>query len=232
MISLECLTLNAAAYMNPLTILSTFKSVLNSLELRVIFLSFFPLNLFAETLDAFNTWQERSFVGNNHFSYTKEPNQILTITSNKSASALYLEKKIDLNKTPILSWSWKISNTLNSAKETIKEGDDFSARVYVIASTGPFLWQTRTLAYVWSNSQDIGQSWPNPYTKKVQMLAVNSGNNLLNTWQFHRRDIQQDLHTAFKRKFDSISVLAVMTDTDNTQQKATGWYKGFSFSEK
>jgi hypothetical protein len=218
--------------MNSIIVNLTLKLMQNTMKLKIILLIFFPLNLYAQTLDTFNTWQEKSFVGNNRFSFTKGPNQILTIGSNKSASALYLKKQIDLNKTPILSWSWKISNTLNSAKETTKKGDDFSARVYVIASTGPFIWQTRTLAYVWSNSQDIGQSWPNPYTKKVQMLAVNSGSGLLDTWQFHRRNIQQDLQTAFKQKFDSISVLAVMTDTDNTQQKTTGWYKGFSFSEK
>ena len=64
------------------------------------------------------------------------------------------------------------------------------------------------------------------------MLALNNGSYLQGSWQAHRRNIQIDLKNAFAETFDTIDVIAIMTDTDNTGQKTTGWYKNFYFSEE
>lgn len=192
-----------------------------------------PMTIQAENLKPFNTWQEKSFVGNNVFSFSSE-NQISTvrIKSQNTSSALFLKQQINLNKTPFLHWQWKISKALKSVNEKTKKGDDFAVRVYVIASTGPFIWQTKTLSYVWSSSQEIGDTWLSPYSDKVVMLALNNGSYLQGSWQAHRRNIQIDLKNAFAETFDTIDVIAIMTDTDNTGQKTTGWYKNFYFSEE
>ncbi len=192
-----------------------------------------PITLKAENLKPFNTWQEKSFVGNNILSFSSE-NQISTvkIQSQNTSSALFLKQQINLNKTPFLNWHWKVSQALKPANEKEKKGDDFAARVYVIASTGPFIWQTKTLSYVWSSGQKIGDTWPSPYSEKVVMLALNNGSDLAGNWQAHRRNIQIDLKNAFAKTFDTIDVIAIMTDTDNTGQKTTGWYKNFYFSEE
>ena len=192
-----------------------------------------PITLKAENLKPFNTWQEKSFVGNNILSFSSE-NQISTvkIQSQNTSSALFLKQQINLNKTPFLNWHWKVSQALKPANEKTKKGDDFAARVYVIASTGPFIWQTKTLSYVWSSSQEIGDTWLSPYSDKVVMLALNNGSYLQGSWQAHRRNIQIDLKNAFAETFDTIDVIAIMTDTDNTGQKTTGWYKNFYFSEE
>ncbi len=186
----------------------------------------------AEQLPPFSDWSEKNFLGKNRYQFSQVDGQHqVRVDSDKSASGLFLEKTIDLNKTPVLSWSWKISNVLSAVSERSKKGDDFAVRIYVLASTGPFPWQKHTLAYVWSNYQQVGESWKNPYTDKVIMLALNSGEELANTWQRHRRNVQDDLFTAFGVKYDQIEVLAIMTDTDNSLKKTTGWYKNISFEE-
>lgn len=185
----------------------------------------------AQELASFEKWEQKSFVGENLFLFSQgSEGPEVKIVSDKASSGLFLEKKIDLNKTPVINWSWKVSNVLRSLKEKSKKGDDFAARVYVLTSTGPFPWQKKTISYVWSNYQSVGTQWPNPYTDKVMMLALNSGAQKVNTWQHHKRNVQQDLETAFGQKFDEIDVIAIMTDTDNTKQQATGWYKGIYFS--
>jgi len=206
-------------------------------QLSCTFFTFALLSLAAtshgETLPPFDQWQQKDFVGTNKFVYSHQDNTAtVQMDSDQTASGLFLEQQIDLNKTPLLNWSWKISNTLHSLKERTKSGDDYSARVYVLTSTGPFPWQKKSISYVWSNYQNVGESWPNPYTDSVVMVAVDSGKKHQGTWQHHQRDVQKDLQAAFGKKFDKIDVIAVMTDADNSKQKTSGWYRGFEFSSK
>ncbi|MEH6445682.1 MAG: DUF3047 domain-containing protein [Oceanospirillaceae bacterium] len=187
----------------------------------------------AQALTDFKDWKQKNFVGNNQYKFSLEKDMpMVKISSNQTSSGLFLEKKINLNKSPILNWSWKVSNVLQSLKEKTKQGDDFAARVYVLTSTGPFPWQKKTLSYVWSNYQKIGSSWPNPYTGKVIMIALDSGKQRIGEWRTHQRNVQQDLEAAFGEKYDKIDVIAIMTDTDNSKQKAVGWYKNMYFSAK
>ncbi|MBV1875904.1 MAG: DUF3047 domain-containing protein, partial [Cycloclasticus sp.] len=110
-------------------------------------------------------WQQKDFHGQTHYALKRIDNKIiLESDSDNAASGLFKEVNINLNKSPILHWSWKVKNTLQSNNEREKPGDDFAARIYIIFSDGPFFWQTKTLNYVWANQSKIGEHWPNPYT--------------------------------------------------------------------
>jgi len=181
----------------------------------------------------FKQWRQKDFVATNSYYFHQEnQSSVVQISANKSASGLFLEKDININQTPFLQWSWKINHVLKNLDEHSKKGDDFPARVYVITSTGPFPWQKRSLCYVWSNNQAINSTWSNPFTGKVKMIALDSGNNLAGSWQHHQRNIQQDFENAFNKKYSQIEAIAIMTDTDNSQQQATGWYKNIRLVEE
>ncbi|MGB1239862.1 MAG: DUF3047 domain-containing protein [Pseudomonadales bacterium] len=181
----------------------------------------------AAPLPPFEQWQQKHFVEGTNFSIQGSS---VEINADKSSAGLFLERDIDLTKTPVLNWSWKISNILRSQDEKGKKGDDFPARVYVVASSGPFPWQKKTICYVWSSYQKVGSRWANPYADNVIMLALNSGNKDVGNWINHSRNIQQDLETIFGKTFDELQVVAIMTDTDNSHQSARGQYRGLSFS--
>ncbi len=191
----------------------------------------FSLSSRADNLPLFSTWDKKNFLGQNTYLFSHDNSQnIVRMESDKSASGLFLKKTIDLNKTPMLNWSWKISNVYEALNERSKKGDDYPVRVYVLASTGPLPWQKHTLTYVWSNYQKVGTIWPSPYTQKVVMIALNSGSKRANQWQQHQRNVQQDLEAAFGKIYAEIEVIAIMTDTDNSGQKATAWYRNLTFS--
>ncbi|MBT5244626.1 MAG: DUF3047 domain-containing protein [Rhodospirillaceae bacterium] len=112
-------------------------------------------------------WQEKAFKNKTLYELVEgEVGTVLKADSKASASGLYREIKIDLVKTPCLTWSWKVDGILNGLDETTKNGDDYPARVYVVFSGGLFFWKTRALNYVWSNGRPIGSVWPNAYTSK------------------------------------------------------------------
>jgi len=177
-------------------------------------------------------WENESFAGNTRYTLISEgDNQLLEARSDNSASGLYYKKTISIDSNTRLSWRWKISNTWPSAIETTKAGDDFPVRIYIIVSDGPFFWQKRTLVYVWSNNQPIGTRWPNPFTDRARMWAVDSGNDHIQQWVKHTRNLQTDLKSAFGKTYTEIEAIAIMTDSDNGGTHFLSWYDDIALTE-
>ena len=108
--------------------------------------------------------------------------------------------------------------------ERAKAGDDFAARVYAVApGEGPFALPV-AISYVWAGSAPVGADWPNPFTARVRMVAVESGPAHAGTWRTHRRNLREDFRRLFGREVDELEGVAVMTDADNSRQRARAWY--------
>ncbi len=171
-------------------------------------------------------WQPKSFKGESHYHLTKDEGgeTVLEAVSKAAASGLVLERKIDLTKTPILIWRWRIEHPVNPPDELSKEGDDFAARVYFIVPGAGWLSFPDTVVYVWASRQPEGSDWSNPFTKKAHMVAVDSGVRHAGKWRTHRRNMREDFKRYFGRDITEISHIAIMTDTDNSKLSARGWY--------
>ncbi|MBT4838668.1 MAG: DUF3047 domain-containing protein [Methylococcales bacterium] len=208
---------------------------LNSLFFILLIFSF---NIFAENIilsdfeqHQLSQWEEHEFNNKTNYSLIKENSQtILKASSIASASGLVKKIKINLNKTPYLNWSWKIQNTLKNTSETQKTGDDYPARIYVVISKGIFFWKTRSLAYVWSSHQAVNSHWFNAYTSNLTMVAANSGKQKIGQWVQHKINLKEDIKRYLKIDADNIDAFAIMSDTDNTKQQATAYYKNIFFS--
>ena len=70
----------------------------------------------------------------------------------------------------------------------------------------------------------VGEFWPNPFTAKVMMFALDSGTASAGAWRTHRRDVQADFLRLFGRKVDRLEGVAIMTDSDNSGLEARAWY--------
>ena len=177
-------------------------------------------------------WEEKSFSGNTKYNLLKEQDKtVLLAESNNAASALYRKTKIDLTKTPYLNWSWKKLSTLNPGDESKKQGDDFVARVYVVKNGGLFLWKTKALSYVWSFSHKKNEYWNNPYTgDKAKMIAVRDKHDAEDGWFSEKRNLLNDFKQYFNIDITEIDGIAIMTDTDNSNGKASTLYGDIYFT--
>jgi hypothetical protein len=72
---------------------------------------------------------------------------------------------------------------------------------------------------------------PNPYTDRVIMIVVESGEAKLNQWVKEERNIYEDYKKAFKEEPPAISGIAIMTDTDNTGESVTAFYGDIIFKK-
>jgi hypothetical protein len=165
-------------------------------------------------------------------SVTIDGHSALRAQSNDAVSGLVRKIKVDLTETPYLHWRWRVNNVYKGINEKTKQGDDYPARIYVIVATGWFFWQMRALDYVWASTQPQGSSWPNAYTTKEVMLAVRSGTSQLNKWHHETRNVLKDLSTYLGKPFTHINAVAIMTDSDNSDQSATSYYGEIYFSDK
>ncbi len=169
-------------------------------------------------------WEEKSFKGNTRYETVREDGEwCLKAMSNGSASALYYRISYDLKQYPFLAWRWKVSNTLDKGDELKKEGDDYAARVYVVFPSSLF-WRTKAINYIWANKLPLGHAVPNPFTSNAIMVAVQSGPMHVGEWMDEKRNILEDYRKFFGEDPPKVGAVAIMTDTDNTGEKATAWY--------
>ena len=177
-----------------------------------------------------NDWTERSFSGNSKYEIVDlDGIRALKGSTAGAASILYKQETIDLTKTPIINWSWKVKGVYDDIDEQTREGDDFPARLYVVFQTGMLPWESVAINYVWSSNQAIGKSWPNPFTKDARMIVVQTGNSNAGKWITQSRNIAADFKELFDEDVEEIHGYAVMIDGDNANKRGTAWFAGISF---
>lgn len=183
------------------------------------------------------------------YSLIKDGNTVaVKAVSNHSSSGLTRKITIDPKQFPIVQWRWKIDNILKKGDVTKKEGDDYPARIYITfeydSSKVGFFDKAKfgliklaygeyppigTLNYIWESKAPIGTMVSNPYTQYVQMIVVESGDQKVGQWAMEERNVYEDYKMAFGEDPPKISGIAIMTDTDNTQESAVSYFGDIVF---
>lgn len=168
--------------------------------------------------------------------------------ADKSMALLARPVEVDLAKTPILCWRWRVDAPLKAADLATKAGDDYAARVYLSFEVPPdtlslgtrlTLKLARSLRgnqvpdaavnYIWDNTHPIGTSQPNAYTDRVRMRVLRTGAADAARWVTERRDVTADFSQAFGHAPRRLTGLAVASDTDNTGETAHAGFADFAF---
>ena len=196
------------------------------------------LSIGAFSTGALEGWEEREFKGQTHYELVDLAGiKVLKAHSASSASGMFREQRIDLQKTPVMHWRWHISNRLSpELNEEEQAGDDYAARVYVIVKGGAAFWKTKALNYVWSSTSPVGKVWPSAYAMagvngKMTMISVRSSTDETGTWYSEKRNVLEDLKQQFGEEIRYIDAVAVMSDSDDSKGKVTAYYGDIYFSK-
>jgi len=203
------------------------------LLLKILLLSlFFPavsmatdvIELGSFSSSGLSGWSEKSFQGTTEYRIVEEGGEkVLHAKSENSASGLVFETSFDPQQFPILSWRWKVSDTISKGDSRSKAGDDYAARIYVVFPHWFFL-KTKTLNYIWANQLPKNSSQLSVYTSNAMMIAVESGSAKAGEWVTVQRNLLDDYRKAFAEEPTKVGAIAIMTDTDNTGEAAEAWY--------
>jgi len=176
-------------------------------------------------------WRERVFAGHTRYRALRtDAGVVLRAHSDGTASSLYRRLRVDLKRTPIMHWRWRVAGVLGDIDESRRGGDDFAARVYAVVADPRGWWKTRAICYVWASRMPRGSTWPNPYTPSVRMLAVRSGADEVAKWVSERRDLRADLRRVLGTEIRYLDGVAIMTDSDDTGAVATADYGAIWFT--
>ena len=173
---------------------------------------------------------------------------VLRARADASASSLRHGLFADPKLTPVLRWRWRTDRVLQGADITRKDGDDFSARLYVFfdRSEESMTIKERTLfklgrarygnqlpsaalCYVWDNRQPVGKIFDNAYTSFVAMVVASSGEAQVGQWVSLQRNVAEDYRRAFNTDPPRIIGVAVSVDTDNTGEATTSYFGDIDF---
>lgn len=179
-------------------------------------------------------WKNKSFEGDTQYTLHGPDDGVLMIkaVSESSASGLFFESEIDLDKTPWINWSWKVGQFPAVIDEKNKRGDDFAARIYIVVQDGWTFLSSRAISYVWAQKSIVDEVWANPYTgKRAMMIAVES-DSTSGVVKFEKRNVREDLKRLFGKDYKTISAVAIMTDSDSSASVAEAFYSAISFTEK
>lgn len=172
---------------------------------------------------------------------------VVKAVSEASASGLTKEVRIDPKEFPIVRWRWKVDNLVLKSDATRKDGDDYPARLYITFAydpdkvgvgkklkykAGQVLFgdiPIGAISYVWETKAPVGAILDNAYTDFVKMIVVESGPNSVGKWVEESRNIYEDYKKAFGEEPPIINGVAIMSDTDNTKERATAYYGDIVF---
>lgn len=169
------------------------------------------------------------------------------VRSANSMSLLARPLTLDLRRTPVLCWRWRIDAPLSAADMTQRAGDDYAARLYVSLKIADdekslglraklkiarALWGPEVpdaaINYVWDNRQPVGTERPNVYTDRAIMHVLRSGAADAGRWVWERRDVGSDAERLFSKSASAVQ-LAITADTDNTGETARAGFADLHF---
>jgi len=174
---------------------------------------------------------------------------VVRAESEGAASGLEHEVQVKLEEFPVLRWRWKIDNVVASGDPLRKDKDDYAARVYVTFGFEPdkvtvgekLRYRTSrfllgnvpfaAISYIWASRAPMGAVIESPHMGDiVKLIVVESGAERVGQWVTEERNVYDDYRRAFGKEPPSVSGVAIMTDTDNTLERATAYYGDLAFS--
>lgn len=168
---------------------------------------------------------------------------VLEAQAVRAASGLHRPIRVEPQRQSILEWSWRVNTLIPGADKRYAQRDDSAARLVISfhgdadkldfeqraklrlvkAITGDAL-PYAILMYVWANEVPVDTVLPNPHFDRIRMIVVESGDARLGQWIQYRRNVLEDFRRAFGEEPGDIVSIGVLTDSDNTQHVAHGYY--------
>ncbi|MEK6709260.1 MAG: DUF3047 domain-containing protein [Nitrospinota bacterium] len=156
---------------------------------------------------------------------------VLRLRSDKTAVSIYREAKLDLNRHPILSWKWKVTQIPPEGDARVQNRDDQAAGLYVIFPRFPTFVNSQLIGYIWDSNVPAGTVLQSKKNALVHYIVVRSGSQDLNQWITEERNVLEDYRRVFGQNPPDVGGISVMIDTDDTRAAAESYFAKIEFSE-
>ncbi len=184
------------------------------------------------------SWEQKIFKGSTRFEVLKESGlNFLRSRSKDACCGLFMKSKQTPAPNLYLSWKWRVLDFPKKKSPQVlsnRAEDDFGARVYVIFEATN-LFHSDVLEYIWDESLPVGTTADSPYSDRIKLLVVRSGKGGADGegWCAEIRNPLSDYEKLFgKKPKNPIGIVALMSDSDNTQSSASADFADIIFKAK
>lgn len=144
----------------------------------------------------------------------------LRMRSESEHSTIAHELTVDLARTPILTWSWKVVSFPAGADLRQRATSDATGHLFVIWPRFPEAVRSRLIGYVWEPRAPAGAVFTSRKTGTVTYVVVRSGEAGVGTWVEERRDVAADYRRIHGADPPNPPALALSIDTNDTRSQA------------
>lgn len=191
-------------------------------------------------------WEPLTFPGKRYVDF--EPvraagRPALRVRAKSSVSILRQRFEPALESVDRVSFAWRVDGLPAGADLAVASQADSPVRVILSFDGDRSRWSARnhrlsemsrlvtgeelpyaSLVYVWSAQHEPGTVVVNPRTDRIRKVVLDSGTGQVGQWRDHVRDVRADFRLAFGEEPGPLRLVALMTDTDNTESQLTAWY--------
>jgi hypothetical protein len=169
-------------------------------------------------------WKGQSW-GSPKYDFTIVANgaaRVLQMRSAGDGSTISKEIKgtVNLEETPILEWTWKVTTLPRSGNSCRKATDDQAGQVFVAWPRFPEAVRSQIIGYVWDTTQPVGTICKSEKTGTVTYVVVRSGSADLGRWLTERRNVAEDFKRIYGAEPDAPAALSVAIDSNDTRSSA------------
>ena len=152
---------------------------------------------------------------------------VLQVKCNKSTGGVIVAPKVNLNKTPIMRWRWRLINYPNGADGRDPKKDDQPIGIYLGMEDG-FL-KKKSLAYRWEDLTPKGFEGTVTYAKilTVHYITMRDNKTKAGEWVTETRNVAED----FKRVYGKIPKKFALSVIGNSQYTKSNTVAELDFIE-
>lgn len=147
----------------------------------------------------------------------------------RSTISLDLRDRVDLRRTPVLEWEWKVTTLPAGGDARTKATADLAAQLYVVWPRPPALLRSRIIGYVWDVAAPVGSVFKSTKTRTVTYVVVRSGAAELGRWLSERRNVADDFRRIYGEEPDNPGALSLSIDSNDTQSTAESFFGPLAF---
>lgn len=140
-----------------------------------------------------------------------------------------LRQKIDLQRTPILQWQWKVVELPTSGDSRRADKLDQAAQIYVSWPRFPRAFRSRIIGYVWDTTAPVGTQIRSPKSHMVTYIVVRSGDAELGKWITEQRNVREDYKRIFGEEPFDPGYISLSIDSNDTHSRAEAFIGAILF---
>ena len=167
-------------------------------------------------------WGKADYEG---FIISDEESRSLHLLSRLTSSTIVkdIAGKVDLKRTPVLQWSWKVVTLPKGGDARQAATDDEAGQIYVVWRRFPEMLRSRVIGYVWDTTAPAGEFIKSQKTSTVTYVVVRSGSAELGKWLPEQRNVFDDYVKIYGETPSNPDAVAVGIDSDDTRSSAEAY---------